>query len=178
MNHLFVVSPQLLLGVGLIVIDEVFLDKSATLDGLNNIKGGKNLEFFPYAGFRDSQAYGKSEYKFAAGLDTKYALTSDLNLDVTMSPDFSEVESDPFFYQLSPYEYELQEKRPFFQEGSMYFPEIRSSLFYSKRINNPRLAGKISGKQGNYTIGAVGAINKEEVTEIHNPNVANTAAIK
>ena len=147
--------------------DDVFLEKSATLTGLNNIKGGKNLELFPYAGFRNSQSGDESEQKFAGGLDVKYALTSDLYLDLTMSPDFSEVESDPFFYQLSPYEYELQEKRPFFQEGSRYFPEEHGgpSLFYSKRITNPRVAGKISGRQGKYTIGAVGAVNKEEIED-------------
>jgi len=147
--------------------DDVFLEKSAVLTGLKQIHGGKNLELFPYAGFRDSQSEHKSEHKFAGGLDVKYGLTSNLNLDVTMSPDFSEVESDPFFYQLSPYEYQLQEKRPFFQEGSRYFPsdEGEPSLFYSKRITNPRMAAKLTGKQGKYTIGAVGAINKEEIED-------------
>lgn len=147
--------------------DDVFLDKSAQLIGLRGIKGGKNLEFFPYAGFRSSRSGDESEQKFAGGLDVKYALTSNLYLDLTMSPDFSEVESDPFFYQLSPYEIELQEKRPFFQEGSRYFPGEYggSSLFYSKRISNPRVAGKISGRQGQYTVGAVGAINKEEIED-------------
>lgn len=147
--------------------DDVILEKSAQLIGLNQIKGGKNLEFFPYGGFRSSQSGDESEQKLAGGLDVKYALTSDLNLDVTMSPDFSEVESDPFFYQLTPYEYQLQEKRPFFQEGSRYFPSEHwgPSLFYSKRIDNPRMAGKFTGKQGKYTMGAVGAINKEDIDD-------------
>ncbi|MFH1943337.1 MAG: DUF5916 domain-containing protein [bacterium] len=147
--------------------DDVFLEKTAQLIGLNQIRGGKNLEFFPYGGFRSSRSGDESEQKFAGGLDARYALTSDLNLDLTMSPDFSEVESDPFFYQLSPYEYQLQEKRPFFQEGSRYFPGEHwgPSLFYSKRIDNPRVAGKISGRQGKYTIAAVGAINKEEIED-------------
>jgi len=147
--------------------DDIFLNKSATLTGLNQIRGGKNLEFFPYGGFRSSKAEDESEQKFAVGLDARYALTSDLNLDLTMSPDFSDVESDPFFYQLSPYEHELQEQRPFFQEGSRYFPSggHGPSLFYSKRIDNPRMAGKISGRQGKYTIAAVTAVNKEELED-------------
>ena len=144
--------------------DDVFLDKSAQLTGLSGIKGGKNLEFFPYGGFRRSRSGDETDEKFAGGIDIKYAITSDLTFDITMSPDFSEVESDPFFYQLSPYEYELQEKRPFFQESSRYFPvdDEGVSLFYSKRIDNPKMAGKLTGKQGKYTVGAVGAINKEE----------------
>ncbi|MCJ7813629.1 carbohydrate binding family 9 domain-containing protein, partial [bacterium] len=152
--------------------NEVYLDKIATLTGLSQIKGGRNLEFYPYTGFRKSEYKDDgekiSEQKFAFGLDAKYALTSDLNLDITMSPDFSDVESDPFFYQLSPYEVRLTEQRPFFQEGTRFFPvggSSNTSLFYSKRINNPRMAGKITGKQGKYTIGAIGAINKEEIDE-------------
>ena len=143
--------------------DDVFLEKTAEFRGLSQIRGGKNLEFFPYGGFRSSQSGDESEQKFAVGLDAKYGITSDLNLDVTMSPDFSDVESDPFFYQLSPYEYQLQEQRPFFQEGSRYLPD--NKLFYSKRITNPRMAGKLTGKQGKYTIGAVGAINKEDIKD-------------
>lgn len=143
--------------------DEVLLDKSAKLTGLNQIRGGKNLDFFPYGGFRSSQSGDESEQIFAVGLDAKYGITSDLNLDVTMSPDFSEVESDPFFYQLSPYEYQLQEKRPFFQEGSRFLPD--NKFFYSKRIQNPRMAGKLTGKQGKYTIGVVWAINKEDIKD-------------
>lgn len=145
--------------------DDVLLDKSATLTGLSNIRSGKNLELFPYAGFRDSQSGEESEQKLAGGLDIRYGLTSNLNLDFTMSPDFSEVESDPFFYQLSPYEVELSERRPFFQESRRYFPGGRHGprLFYSKRIENPRMAGKLTGKQGPFTIGAIGAVNKEPI---------------
>lgn len=140
--------------------DDVLLEKSAVLKGLSMIRGGRNLEVFPYAGFRDSRSIEERETKFAGGVDIKYALTSELNLDMRVSPDFSEVESDPFFYQLTPYEYYLSELRPFFQEVGRYLGVYR--LFYSKRINDPKFAAKLTGKQGNYTIGAVGAINKEE----------------
>ena len=69
------------------------MDKSASLTGLRDIRGGKNLEIFPYAGFRDSQSGEETEQKLAGGLDIRYGLTSNLNFDFTMSPDFSEVES-------------------------------------------------------------------------------------
>jgi len=78
---------------------------------------------------------------------------------MTASPDFSEVESDPFFYQLSPYEYYLGEKRPFFQEAGQYFDY---ELFYTKRITNPKFAFKLTGKEKGYTIGLLGALNKAE----------------
>ena len=64
---------------------------------------------------------GETDNKAAVGLDAKWGIQPNLYLDVTASPDFSEVESDPFIYQLSPYENYLQENRPFFTEGSRYF---------------------------------------------------------
>lgn len=139
--------------------DDVLLEKSAILIGLKGIKGGKNIEFFPYSGYRNSISGDEKDSKLAVGLDAKYSLTSNLNLDVTMSPDFSEVESDPFFYQLTPYEVWIREKRPFFQEAGKYFGW---ELFYTKRITNPKFAFKLTGKERGYTIGLLGALNKAE----------------
>jgi hypothetical protein len=139
--------------------DDVTLEKSAELHGLRGIKGGKNLEFFPYIGYRDSKSGDEKDSKFAVGIDAKYSITSNLNLDVTVSPDFSEVESDPFFYQLSPYEFYLQEKRPFFQEAYQY---LGFDLFYTRRITNPKFAFKLTGKEKGYTIGLLGALNNPE----------------
>jgi len=141
--------------------DEVLLEKSALLEGLKDIHGGNNLEFFPYLGYRISRSGDQSDEKFAAGLDAKYALTSNINLDATISPDFSEIISDPFFYQLTPYEVQLWEQRPFFQEVVQYLSGGSNNLFYSKRITDPKIAGKITGKHGDYTIGLIGALNKE-----------------
>jgi hypothetical protein len=107
----------------------------------------------------------------AAGLDIKYGILPNLYLDMTASPDFSEVESDPFIYQLSPYENYFRENRPFFSEGSRYFELATEdadfwgddlSLFYSRRISNPKIAAKVSGKTGGYSFGVLGAVNDEE----------------
>lgn len=139
--------------------DDVLLEKSAVLTGLEGIKGGKNLEFFPYSGYRNSASGDEKDSKFAVGLDAKYSITSNLNLDLAASPDFSEVESDPFFYQLTPYEFYIREKRPFFQEAWDY---LGFELFYTKRITNPKFAFKLTGKEKGYTIGLLGALNKAE----------------
>ncbi|MCX8159423.1 MAG: carbohydrate binding family 9 domain-containing protein [Candidatus Saccharicenans sp.] len=139
------------------------LHQMAELRGLRGIKAGHNLEIFPYAGVRSSRWSGEKDDKLAAGVDVKYGIQPNLYLDVTASPDFSQVESDPFLYQLSPYENYLRENRPFFTEGSQYFSlATGTQVFYSRRIRDPRLAAKISGKTGAYSFGILGALNKTD----------------
>jgi hypothetical protein len=151
--------------------DKPRLHQMGELRGMSGIRPGHNLEFFPYAGLRSSRWDGDKDDKVAAGLDVKYGILPNLYLDMTASPDFSEVESDPFIYQLSPYENYFRENRPFFSEGSQYFQlatELANfwgddlSLFYSRRISNPKIAAKISGKTGGYSFGVLGAVNDEE----------------
>jgi len=147
------------------------LQQTGELCGLTGLRPGYNLEFFPYAGVRASRWEDEEDNKAALGLDVKWGIRPNLYLDATAAPDFSEVESDPFIYQLSPYENYLQENRPFFTEGSRYFtlnPEGEDyheeglSLFYSRRIRDPKFAAKLTGKMGGFGFGILGALNKEE----------------
>jgi hypothetical protein len=140
-------------------MDDVKLEKSALLYGLRGIKGGKKIEMFPYSGFRDSESGDEKDSKLAIGFDGRYSVTSNLNLDMTVSPDFSEVESDPFFYQLDPYEFYIREKRPFFQDTMQY---LGRDLFYTRRVSNPKFAFKLTGKERGYTIGILGALNRSD----------------
>lgn len=140
---------------------KVFGDTFGKLKGVRQVKGGKNIEVFPYAGYRDSVSGETKDDKFAYGVDLKYGITSNLTLDLTSSPDYSEVESDPFFYQLHPFEHDFQENRPFYNEGSGYF-NTPFRLFYSRRITDPTLAVKITGKEKGYSIGALLAKNDRD----------------
>lgn len=69
------------------------------------------------------------------GGDLKVGLGPNLTLDVTLNPDFGQVEADPAIVNLSAYEVFFDEKRPFFTEGSSLLD--RRGLFYSRRIGAP-----------------------------------------
>ncbi len=88
-------------------------------------------------------------------LSAKYGITSDLILDATVNPDFSQVESDAGQVDVNlRYSLFFQEKRPFFLEGQdnynlaamsfMYDPQI----FYSRTIADPVAGAKVTGKIG------------------------------
>src|SRR5688500_10315747 len=90
--------------------------------------------------FRDA-----SEYTARVGGDLKALLMSNLTLDLTVNPDFGQVEVDPAVVNLSAFETSFSEKRPFFVEGSGLFgfgglncffcSNVSSmSLYYSRRI--------------------------------------------
>lgn len=152
--------------------DKPMLMQMGELRGLSNSNPGHNVELFPYAGARTSRWAGEADDKLAGGLDVKYGIRSNLVLDLTASPDFSQVESDPFIYQLSPYENHLSEHRPFFTEGSGYFRTATEgyggfggpqfSLFYSRRIGDPAFAAKLTGKAGGWSVGLMGGGNDDE----------------
>ena len=92
-------------------------------------------------------------------------------LDATYNPDFSQIESDAGQISLNnPYALFFEEKRPFFKEGSdvyavdQFTPGIALdqfvNLFYSRTINDPLVAAKLSGKTGKITIGYTSALDQ------------------
>ncbi len=66
------------------------------------------------------------------GMDLKLGLSKSFTLDLTLIPDFGQVESDKLIYSLTPFEVYYDEKRPFFTEGTELFS--KGGLFYSRRI--------------------------------------------
>ena len=99
------------------------------LSGMRDLPSARRIEVMPYTSargefqdipsadpFRDgSDLFG------SAGADVKMGITSDLTLDLTINPDFGQVEVDPAVVNLSAFEVVFDEKRPFFVEGSDLF---------------------------------------------------------
>jgi hypothetical protein len=73
-----------------------------------------------------------------AGLDAKIGISSNFTVDLTVNPDFGQVESDPSVMNLTAFETFYEEKRPFFLEGLTIFDYKfdDQSLFYSRRIGH------------------------------------------
>ena len=103
-------------------------------------KAKGNVSIIPYISgttTKDFEANTSQDYDLNAGLDAKIAITSSLNLDVTINPDFSQVEVDEQVTNLSRFNIRLPEKRLFFLENNDIFEDFGNSParpFFSRRI--------------------------------------------
>ncbi len=105
---------------------------------------GKNISLIPYASFRsnrdfDSETEGKSAGDI--GGDAKIAVSSSMNLDLTINPDFSQAEVDQQVTNLSRFEIFFPERRQFFLENADLFSEFGARdtrPFFSRRIGVAR----------------------------------------
>ena len=113
---------------------EGFLNQAGQLDGLNNIKPPLRLNFSPYlsAGATYDGETGNTTTQYGGGMDLKLGLSESFTLDMSLIPDFSQVQSDNIVLNLSPFEQRLDENRPFFTEGTEMFNKGR--IFYSRRV--------------------------------------------
>jgi len=124
---------------------------------------GHNISIIPYvlAGVtKDYVAKTPTATKKDVGADAKITLTSSMNLDLTVHPDFSQVDVDKQVTNLSRFELFFPEKRQFFLENADLFSNLGYANirpFFSRRIglNAPIEAGaRLSGKiDKNWRIG-------------------------
>jgi len=122
------------------------------LSGLEQIKPRKIFDVTPY-GVARAETYAKvPENPFLAsgkkaglngGIDAKIGVTNNMTMDLTINPDFGQVEADPSEVNLSAYETFFEEKRPFFIEGNNITNFAlgigdggigNDNLFYSRRV--------------------------------------------
>lgn len=176
------------------------------MTGLEQVKPRKIFDITPY-GVAKTERYKPEEgnpfatgkgSKVNAGLDAKIGITNNLTLDLTVNPDFGQVEADPSVVNLTAFETFFEEKRPFFIEGNNitnFGVGIgdgglgNDNLFYSRRIGrrpqgsvvdnggyydfpiNTSIIGaaKISGKTKNgLSVGFLDAVTAEEQARVDN----------
>ncbi|MDX1667000.1 MAG: DUF5916 domain-containing protein, partial [Saprospiraceae bacterium] len=120
-------------------------------------EAGSNISFIPYVSGSAGQDFSINKditWDGRAGFDGKIALSSSLNLDLTVNPDFSTVEVDQQQTNISRFELFFPERRQFFLENSDLFSEFgfrQSQVFFSRRIGlvSPLLFGaRLSGQVG------------------------------
>ncbi|MDP4224199.1 MAG: DUF5916 domain-containing protein, partial [Bacteroidota bacterium] len=115
--------------------------------GLNGLKKSRRLEIMPFAlgelktmKEEPGNPFTKNGRQWGgnAGLDAKIGVSSNFTIDLTVNPDFGQVESDPSVMNLTAFETFYEEKRPFFLEGLTIFDYKfdDQSLFYSRRIGH------------------------------------------
>jgi len=143
-----------------------FVAQFGHLEGLENISPGRNMQFIPYGLLSGARYLDRTsgtvprivtEPDFRAGIDGKVVLKDALTLDLTLNPDFSQVESDePQVTVNQRYEVFYPEQRPFFMENASYFTTPQS-LFFSRRIVDPEYGVRLTGKLGRWGIGVLAA---------------------
>jgi hypothetical protein len=138
-----------------------FAQQMATMDGLRDVSAGRNVQFIPYAAFTrarllDGPRGGYSTERDArGGIDGKMIVKDAFTVDATFNPDFSQVESDePQVTINQRFEVFFPEKRPFFIENASFF-QTPFNLFHSRRIADPRLGARVTGRTGGWAIGGV-----------------------
>lgn len=132
-----------------------------TLRGLIDIAPQRQLEIQPFTvgqydtypaspgnPFKDGR-----DSQLNVGLDAKIGITNDLTLDLTVNPDFGQVEADPGAIALDGFQIFFREQRPFFVENKnifdFRFANGNDNLFYSRRIGrSPQLGA--SAPEGAY----------------------------
>ena len=128
-----------------------FIHLIGEMSGVEQVKPRKIFDVTPYGVAQVEKSPVSEGNPFAtgtatrlnAGLDAKIGVTNNLTMDLTINPDFGQVEADPSEVNLTAYETFFEEKRPFFIEGSNIINfglgigdgEVgNDNLFYSRRI--------------------------------------------
>ena len=141
------------------------LNQAGILRGMANISRGRNVQLIPYGflrSFRALDTRDPHQPQFVtesaepdAGLDAKLVFKENFALDVALNPDFSQVESDePQVTVNRRFEVFFPEKRPFFIENADFF-RTPLNLFFTRRLSDPQLGIRLTGKTGRYAVGAL-----------------------
>lgn len=177
-----------------------FVSEFGELHGLAGISPQRQIEIQPFV-LSKLETHPReegnpfktgSDFQVNGGLDAKIGITNDLTLNLTVNPDFGQVEADPAAIVLDGFQIFYDERRPFFVENknifNYTFADDQDNLFYSRRIGrNPNVqpnvpagafisipdnttilgAAKFSGKTKNgWSIGILETVTGKEYAQI------------
>ncbi len=139
--------------------------------GFENVSAGGKLELLPtitgsqFSELRSTDDPGRGldadRIKADPSLGVKYAFSSNVVGDVAVNPDFSQIESDAAQVDVNTtFALFFPERRPFFQEGSELFQTWVRSV-YTRSINNPISAAKVTSRFGRTSVAYMGGIDRD-----------------
>jgi hypothetical protein len=121
-----------------------FISQFGELKGIENIESPVRLSFSPYvSGYLEHYPFNEEgtnnwSTSLNGGMDLKYGINDAFTLDMTLIPDFGQVQSDNQVLNLTPFEVRFNENRQFFTEGTELFN--KGDLFYSRRVGAEPIA--------------------------------------
>jgi hypothetical protein len=156
-----------------------FLAQSGTLEGLTDLRRGLVLDLNPVAtqrtvGAQQTPASPGAGWRYDAeraevGLNARWGISNNSVLNATINPDFSQVESDAGQFSFDPRSaIFFPEKRPFFLDGMEGFA-TPFNLVYTRRIQIPVAAAKLTGKRGAATYAVLSAVDDRSTSLTFNP---------
>ncbi len=143
-----------------------FIGQSGNLIGLSGMHRGLVVDINPEATGKATGTPTASGYTYVRGNpqiggNVRWGVSDNLNLNGTIKPDFSQVESDAGQLAFDPRQaLFFPEKRPFFLDGSELF-QVPQGLIYTRRIVQPVVAVKLTGNAGGTDIGFLSAVDQK-----------------
>jgi len=146
--------------------DPCFLCQLGTLSGIKGIKQKGSFEFLPtLVGSQPSEVDTSNvmqvgEFDADVSLGVKYSFSSDRIAELSINPDFSQVEADEQQVDINTtFALYFREKRPFFNAGNDLIDTWIDAI-YTRSINDPIAAGRIINRSGNRSWYVLSAIDE------------------
>jgi hypothetical protein len=140
-----------------------------TVTGITGVEPGAGFELLPAVVASEAGSINKynhlenGDIKGDIALGIGYDITSELTAEATINPDFSQVEADIAQLDVnSTFALFYPERRPFFQEGSDLFDTYFNAV-YTRSINDPILAGKMTFRKGSNHMAFLSAYDEHSV---------------
>ena len=145
-----------------------FLSQAGTLKGLTGLQRGVVLDLNPsVVGFQNGapRENGTWDYRRQGpefGGTARWGITNNLAMNATVNPDFSQIETDVVAFQFDPRQALFYpERRPFFLDGIENF-SAPDGLIYTRRIVQPDLAVKLTGKAMGTNLALLSALDDRD----------------
>jgi len=149
-----------------------YLCQALKIEGFAGVSPGRNIEIVPTltasrTDEREELPDGptiEGDPDVEVGLTARWGITPNLTLSGTINPDFSQIEADALQLTVNrPFAIFFPELRPFFMEGADFF-DTSMSIVYTRIMREPEWGLKLTGKEGDHTIGAY--VVDDEITNL------------